>query len=329
MILICVIVSFLISTFVHEISHFISLIFVGLKLNTFNSFPISLYFSNGKYKLKIIFNLENLYQGFVLPLIPPINNKKQMDSYIKRLLIGLIMGPVGSFLFSLVLYFMIIRYTTYNLFFDVLIIVSFLLGVLCIFFSDGIMAYRYLKNEIYKISTMLIYSLFSSEIEINDQSDYLYTYANEISDTINLNDKFFYLDSDNIVQIDLQKNILYYCLVSKRNLINKVIIDNMNEIISNIEKIPYTNSGLFEYINLALIYYVIYEKDLEKGKRILNALSKDKSKFNRYRMYIFERSKYFIGDTDYKVLVKCLDKGFIGINDYKHLEELLLMRLNT
>ncbi|MBW9149879.1 hypothetical protein K2F40_13015 [Clostridium sp. CM028] len=207
----------------------------------------------------------------------------------------------------------IYNYYIPNLFIKVFGVMSMIIGGLTLLFSDGIMSYRLYKDKVFAVSTLFYYNniLSNQKQNINEENLFIYKYANDVCEELNMEDKFFHNISHNKNQINLQTYILYYVLINSIDGFNINIIKNMENLIEKLSQIKYLNGNLFEYINVIVIYMVIKEGKLEEAKKIFELIRNSSNKRNFYQKYIISRTKYFLNEITYNEVLNSIPKSSI------------------
>lgn len=311
-IIIYIIISFLLANIIHELFHFFALKLIGLDLYCLDAYPIKIYKNEGKYNIKIDINLKEYMPGFVLPEVSMVRNETDFNIKKNKIIFVALAGSVGSLVLGSVV-ILIQNYYIPNLFIEVFAIMSIIIGILTLLFSDGIMAYRMYNGKVFAVSTLLYFNniLSNQKQDINEQNLFIYKYANDVCEELNMEDKFFYNISHNKNQINLQTYILYFALINNFNDFSINIIKNMDKFIENLPKIKYLNGNLFEYINVIIIHMVIEENKLEEAKKIFELIRISSTKRSFYQKYIINRTKYFLGEISYSDALRSMPKTFL------------------
>lgn len=107
-----IILFFFLVIFVHELGHFFSFIFQGIKIRAFFIFLLAFVNNKDGFKIKIHLPFLKLVGGMVVPELPNIRNEEEYEIIVRKFSKALIWGPKTSFL-----YFLLIMITFITLWF--------------------------------------------------------------------------------------------------------------------------------------------------------------------------------------------------------------------
>ncbi|MBZ9606702.1 hypothetical protein G9F73_002470 [Clostridium estertheticum] len=193
LVFIYIIISFLLTNIIHELIHFWALKLIGLDIYCLDAYPIKIYKNEGKYNIKIDIKLKEYMPGYVLPEISMLRNKTDFKIKKNKIIFITLAGSFGSLVLGIIIN-TIYNYYIPNLFIKVFGVMSMIIGGLTLLFSDGIMSYRLYKDKVFVVSTLFYYNniLSNQKQNMNEENLFIYKYANDVCEELNMEDKFFH-----------------------------------------------------------------------------------------------------------------------------------------
>lgn len=279
---ISMLLSLFLSNLIHELAHQIVAIILNMKSNVVYVYPVNLIKKLEGWNIYLGFKIKFNSLGFIIPNLSLINEELQYKNLMKKMCAIAIIGPIASFTLGLICFFIKANILEFIIFKKVLIITSLSIGFLTLF-GDGKMAILLLKDNIYRIKTILEFNSYSLNYFENK---YIYDKANKYCEYIN----WVSISEKDVLQIELQSNLLYYSTAIDKKNLNEIVKENIKNIYINRNKIEKITPQMTQYIYNIIFYLIVVENNSNDSCELF-LFYKDKMKKEEY---LRQRSQYLI-----------------------------------
>ncbi len=322
LILNCVFCLFIV-TLIHELSHQIVAIILGMNLSIFVSYPFIISKRRERWKININFGNKFKYLGFIIPNIALIKDKEDYSLNVMKVAITTIAGPISSLLFLILCSLIPVYSGNFASIIRIFIIISLLLVVSSLFYGDGPMFLLLLINKEYAIKSLLSMNNYSSNYFRNL---YLYEYANNKCEEIDIKNE----NQNRSYQFEIQSYIIYNHILHGMVIHNETVKKNIEWLLCSEIELNKLKPEIILYIHTVIVYLAVIKKDYNSGKELYskNFLQYEEILKNHY---LTQRTRYFLGYIDsFDRIIDILENCFeYKISENKiNIEKELLYRSN-
>ena len=316
-----VIITTLITIFIHELSHFLAFLYFRYDILLFILGPFSFYKSSNKWTVKFKFNSAIGIGGLVIPNIPKIRNnedfKKIKTEYSKVMVIAPLVSAIQGLLSLFIIIFFLPNFNKniQSTFFTILMTSLFnaiYINITSLITISGLLG-DYKAYKLFKYTdTFAAYQLYTYlklSTEKKNISEDCNILKNIILSELEQRYKNKILDSFTCLLVDIY---IYEYLTHNISIPMKVV-DYINYYIENIE--TFYSKLIFEsyYVLFAHILIYLSEKDLQKSINLWRTI---KNKFPKNKV-----ANYYIVQIESK-LNNNISKSFLCDKKNIHLSSL-------
>lgn len=327
-----IILSIYISISLHELCHLIGYKLKKYDFRLFYIFPFCIVKEEEKYHLSLSFNWILGIGGIVIPKLPKIKSKNEINNVINVMRFSLILAPLISLLYGALSLVILTNIDYLNLSIKPFFFFFTFSNILTSLYITGMSSINF-GGIIGDYAAFLLlkksphYSLIQvyNEYILQEESIKKYVRDNNLfTDTIiellsnKNNDK---LDSNTIYLIDI---VIIELLVSEKKEINEYISSMINKIFSNNiadlkDKLKFESySRLFCHLIMYIYLYISKEKAIKYLNEYKTELSKSQSS-----VYGIKQCESLIKNTNFneKIIISSLDSLLRNLPNYFHDEK--------
>ncbi len=303
--------SLFIITLIHEMSHQIVAIILGMGSSIFVCYPFILSKERNRWRVSI--NFRNIVEslGFIIPNIPIIKDKEDYKLNLIKVAISTIIGPISSILFLIFCLIIPVYSVNFSYFIKIFIVTSLILVISSLFYDDGLMFILLLINKEYAIKTLMSMNNCSSNYFHNG---YLYEIANNECSEIDFNN----INKSGNYQFEIQSYVIYNHIIHGRVLYSEIINKNIESLMNSKIELNSLKSEIILYIHTAIIYLTVIRRDYDSGQELYGKYFREYEEMLKNH-YLTQRTRYFLGYINsYNRILDMLENSFeYKINENK------------
>jgi hypothetical protein len=323
-VIINIIFSLFIITFIHELGHQIIAIILEMKSSVLVCYPFVLTRKNSNWFVDIDFKNTFDSVGFIIPNIPVIRDLEEYNLNLRKIALAVLVGPITSFLFLIVCLIFPINTVGVILIKEIFVITSLLLVMTSLIYGDGRMFLLLLINKDYALKSLMSFNNHSSNYFSNN---YLYNIAKERSEEID----FENIDKDTLFQFEIQSYLIYNFIINCNDNYTEILKKNIESLLNTEVELERLKPEIILYIHTAIIYLISITKDINSADKLYKMYFLKHEKILKDN-YLAQRSKYFLGYiTSLDEIINMIDHCFeYSISEnYSSIEKKLLNQLSN